>query len=368
MTAEIFIGNLPLPAADGQGRPDFPKLVDLTSFFSDGDSRPAPVVPPEVAQAVVDEGLRLGEVVGEYQITGTIAEGGCSTVYCARTISSGKAVALKLLRTDHLDVLEAERERLRFKHQIQMLSRIRHPNVVRYLDSGRVCPETSDKPTPYLVTEYLAGETLATMIEREGPLSVSRTVSLALPVLSGLQAAHNEGVVHRDITPSNILMQRVKFGALRPTILDFGVANSMVSADSGGSKVSCSMVGSPPYMSPEQAKSSSSVCPLTDQYSMAVVIYECLTGRRPCEARSTMPLLLKIACSELVPPRAHNPLIPRTLEHVLMRALSGDPRKRFPSILAFGRALLTFADVDTVRDWSPQFWPASRSQSALRTQ
>lgn len=379
MTAEIFIGMMPEPAT-GSGTPDFPKLADFPDLFEGSDAvqdlASAKCTQPE--PVMVDDGLHVGEVVDRYQITGMVAEGGCATLYLARCLPTGREVVLKLLRTEHLDALEAEGERARFKREIELLSRIQHPNVVRFIDSGRVCPKVENrglarvsslKPTPYIVMEYLGGETLSAILEQEGPLDVFRTLELVLPVLSGLHAIHLGGVVHRDITPSNVLIAKDDTGSLRPTILDFGVAtaggpgsgecNSFNPEGSGFNRESSgfkrALLGSPPYMSPEQTKSSACLCSLTDQYSLAVVIYECLTGRLPCEARATMPLLLKIASSTIVPPRQHNPRIPQALEDVLMRALAGDPQHRFPTLPAFGRALVGFADAPTFRHWAHRF-------------
>jgi hypothetical protein len=210
---------------------------------------------------------------------------------------------------------------------------VRHPNVVDVSDVG------VEAGVAWLVMEHLEGEDLSGLLRREGALPLSRVAELMLPVLGAVEAAHSLGVVHRDLKPENIFLARMRDGTIVPKVLDFGISK-MAPAGGGPALTSTGiMMGTPCYMSPEQAQSSRGVDGRSDQFSIGVILYECATGRRPFEGETFFSILTAIVEGRYVRPRELCPGLPERFEAMVVRALERSPDARFPSVAALAEEL-----------------------------
>jgi len=321
---------------------------------------------------------------GRYEIVGRLGEGGFAVVYQARQLSTEQQVAVKIMHADRLrrDGIASE-EIDRFRREIRIIRTLTHPNIVRLIDSGDVHmtgglaradsgptsgleatrvstpsghPRAShapdaDLPVPYLVTEYLEGETLGSLLAREGKLPIETAIELLLPVMSGIGAAHDAGVIHRDLTPANIFLVRKQPSARRPRILDFGIAKLTQEGRTAVSVTTSSIVGTPSYMSPEQASGVGKITGGSDQYTLAAVLYECLTGVRAYAGESFISVLTHVAAGEFTPPRVHEPDLPQALQEAMMKAMAPKAEDRHSGVDEFARALLPFAAPDVRFLW-----------------
>ncbi|MCC7542315.1 MAG: serine/threonine protein kinase [Deltaproteobacteria bacterium] len=288
--------------------------------------------------------LARGTRFGSYEIVRPIGGGGMGSVYEALHVGLGKRVALKTLHAG----LTSDRECVeRFLREGRASARLRHPNVVDVTDVG------VHDGVPFLVMELLEGDSLADILEREGPLSPARALELLLPVASTLAMAHAQGVLHRDLKPDNVFVARSNVGPPIPKLLDFGI--SKVAGESTGVTGSGEVLGTPYYMSPEQTRGVRQVTAKSDQYALAVVLYECLTGARPFEGANVVQVLAAINAKPIPPPRGYVPALPTALEDVILKAMSREPEQRFDSVGSFATALLAFSDETTRRQWQPVF-------------
>jgi serine/threonine-protein kinase len=254
----------------------------------------------------------------------------------------------------------------RFVREAQAAVRVQHPNVV---DVHDVAVHGS---TPYLVMEFLDGEDLGAVLAREHVLGVERAVGWMLPVISALSAAHAEGIVHRDLKPQNVFLVRTRDGEIVPKVLDFGISKVREGAYGDSELTQGSMdvfdptvpistvadsltrtglvLGTPYYMPPEQIRSAKTVDDKADQWALAVMLFECVTGEMPMDGETPQVVLQEILAGHLRTPRDVRPDLPVEFERVILRALRSDPRERYPSIRALGAALLPFASaVDRTR-------------------
>ena len=278
-------------------------------------------------------GPLAGTVLGRYLLVRLLGEGGMGAVYEATHQDLGRRVAIKIL---HPRYAESEKARSRFLREGQAASRIRHPNVADVYDVG------IEGVHPYLVMELLEGADLAQVIEREAPLSVQRTADLLVPVVAAVAIAHDQGVVHRDLKPGNIFLSAER-NAIKPKVLDFGVSKLIDHEDAPSLTDTGTFLGTPHYMSPEQAQGAKHVDVRSDQYSLGVILYECATARRPIEEDSMYPLLRRIVQGDFPSPRQINPNVSSAFENVILRAMARDPAQRFTTTRALGLALLDFA-------------------------
>ena len=206
----------------------------------------------------------------------------------------------------------------------------------------------SHEGVPYLVMELLEGEPLDQKLEREGPLPLSTAIDLMLPILEGVAATHAAGVLHRDIKPANILLSRTPDGSLVPKLVDFGIATVAERRNITGA---LGPIGTPHYMSPEQARGARGLNERSDQYSLASMLYECLTGREPFPGQDVNAVLTRVARGKFPRVRDVQPRIPAAFDDVLARATALDPSKRFANVGDFAHALLPFASARTRRLW-----------------
>jgi serine/threonine protein kinase len=277
---------------------------------------------------------------------------GC--VYEATHRSLGKRVAIKRFHPH----LAANPDSLaRFVGEGRAIAQVRHAHVVEVFDLDE------EDGAPYLVMELLEGCTLAERIAHGAALSLVETVDLALPLVSALSAAHAAGVVHRDVKPSNVFLRRALLS--EPCIVDFGVSKHASHAAVEELTQSGTLVGSYPYFSPEHTRGAKNVTAQSDQYSLAVVLYECVTGTRPFQGESAYELMHAIATRDVRPPSRVRPSIPREFDEVLLRAMHRDPLHRYRSMQAFGSALLGFASRRSWHVWSTELAVAIPERGSL---
>ena len=260
----------------------------------------------------------VGTQLGKYRIQDEIGRGGMSTVYRGYDPNLDRHVAVKVL-APHLAWQQNSVER--FLREARAAARLEHPNIVHIYDVGQ------EGGWYYYVMEYLAGETLTNLVQRQGPLAPKQVMSILRPLADALDFAHHNGLVHRDIKPSNVVVGR----AGRVTLTDFGIARAV--QDSGLTATGM-VIGTPEYLSPEQAQGQVADA-RSDQYSLAVVAYQMLVGGVPFYADNTAALMFKIAFEPPPPVRGTRQDLPVQVEYVLGKALAKAPADRYPSVRAF---------------------------------
>ncbi|MEE9383287.1 MAG: serine/threonine-protein kinase [Nannocystaceae bacterium] len=280
--------------------------------------------------------LHRGELLaGRYKIVRRISTGGMGEVYLAEHIEIEKHVALKLLGknfAERADLVE------RFVAEARVTSRIKHPNVIDITDFGR-----TGSGVPFFAMEYLEGEELVELIEREAPLAWQRALKLAMQSCEGLRAAHQVGVIHRDIKPENCYLVQDASGEETIKILDFGIAKSDRIPTEQSTTLQGLLIGTAAYMSPEQARGRSTDA-RSDLYSLGIILYEMLVGQVPFVADDAMDVLSQHLRD--CPPRLSqvDPLavFPDGLEDLVLKALEKDPKQRYESAAAFADAMGCF--------------------------
>ncbi|MGA2448767.1 MAG: protein kinase [Polyangiaceae bacterium] len=288
--------------------------------------------------------------LGPYQIVRSLGVGGMASVYEARHIALGKRVAIKVL---HEHLLASGTAAARFTREGRAASSIRHPNVVEVFEVGL------HAGSAYLVMELLEGQDLGTFLRTRGSLSASDAVDILLPTTSAVSAAHAAGVIHRDLKPRNIFLARERRTGVRPKVLDFGISAVANEANPVGLTESGALLGTLEYMAPEQARSARNADERSDQYALGVILYEAVAGRKPFVGNGTYELLHAIVTAPFAPPRVVGADIDSGLEEVIVRAMSRDPRARFPSVRSLGSALLPFASDAMRASWHEDFEPES---------
>jgi serine/threonine-protein kinase len=296
--------------------------------------------------------LEPGSMFGRYRIERRIGAGGMGAVYEAVHTGLGKRVAIKALIPEMASDPEVQ---VRFLREGESAAKIQHPNVVDIYDVG-----TQDDIT-YLVMEYLEGRDLSGRLKKEGTLSVEKAADAIVPVVAALLTAHERGIVHRDLKPANIFLAEGPHGMMTPKVLDFGISKIKTNAPSEELTTTGALLGTPYYMSPEQAAGSKQLDARSDQYSLGVILYQCVTGKRPFEADSMYKILHRIVQGEFEPPRKVRPELPPEFERLLMTAMATKPDHRYPSMKELGRALLPFAGARTRARWEPIFGEALSS-------
>ncbi|MBI2897043.1 MAG: serine/threonine protein kinase [Deltaproteobacteria bacterium] len=279
---------------------------------------------------------------GKYWIVGRLGTGGMGTVYDGWNLAIGRRVAIKLLHPDQAlthDAIE------RFEQEAQAAARIGHPNVVDVLDMGR-----DRDGARYMVMERLEGECLFDRLVEAGPLPTADAVAIVVQVLSGLEAAHEVGIIHRDLKPENVFLATTARSRDVVKILDFGVAKFPAKRIDGRCPSDGEVVGTPVYMSPEQA-SGGPVDGRTDLYAAGVLLYELLSTRLPFEGDGPK-LLTAIATRDPVPIDRVAPWLPPEIASVVARAMAPDPAARFQTAGEFIEALSPFLDQEASQERS----------------
>src|SRR5579863_140292 len=254
-----------------------------------------------------------GTVLGKrYEILKSLGEGGMGTVYKARDRELDRLVALKVIRTElagRPDVLQ------RFKQELILARQVTHKNVIRIFDLGMA------DGLKFITMDYIDGRDLKSVLVERGKMPPETVVPIIRQICRGLEAAHAEGVVHRDLKPQNIMLDAEG----HVWVMDFGLARSLEMA---GLTRTGALMGTPDYMSPEQARGEK-VDVRSDLFSLGVIFYEMLTGRLPFQAESVMAALLKRVQEKAVPPSEADPAIPRRLSDIVMKCLETDSANRY---------------------------------------
>jgi formylglycine-generating enzyme required for sulfatase activity/tRNA A-37 threonylcarbamoyl transferase component Bud32 len=272
---------------------------------------------------VVHDPLLGLDIDGRYSVLKKIGAGGMGSIYLARQKSGGtklaieRDVAIKFLRGSSSEEQELIK---RFRSEADIVSKLKHPNTLTFFDSGE-----TDGGDPYFVTEYLEGESLEDRLSR-GALGEKRSLEIVRDVCASLEEAHAIGVVHRDLKPANIYLARVQHEEV-VKVLDFGIAKIMERAAIEASQATQTgaLVGTPAYASPEQARSGA-ITPQSDLYSLGVVLFECITGKRPFEGN---PMRVLVAHADTPPPRPSQ--IGKTrpeIEDLILRMMAKEPSAR----------------------------------------
>ena len=270
-------------------------------------------------------------------------------VYVATNLRLEKHVALKVLAP----VLASDPAIVRrFVREGHAAARIHHAHVVEVFDAG-----TADGWT-YLAMELLEGGTLSQRFAR-GVVPPEELASLMLPVLAGVATAHELGIIHRDLKPEHVFLRRAEDGGVHPVVLDFGISKVSVGRLSLGvasnATQSHSPMGTPHYLSPEQARGGRYVTSAVDQYALGVLMYEGATGRRPFEGDSPYDLVRKITSGVFERPEIVNPAVPSAMANVIIRAMALDAQARFTSAWAMGAMLLPVASAAAQDTWREVF-------------
>jgi eukaryotic-like serine/threonine-protein kinase len=267
-----------------------------------------------------------------YRIVGLLGEGGMGAVYDAMQIRLNKRVAIKVMARDLASNTEALN---RFHREAMITSGLGHPHIVQVFDFS-----TTPHGQPFLAMEFLDGEDLDRRIARVGHLTPEQTVHIVKQVASALAATHAQQIVHRDLKPANIYLLKVAGEDDFVKVLDFGI--SKIRASSTKITKAAALIGTPDYMSPEQAMGESDdVDDRTDQWALACIAWECLSGRAPFTADSVPSMLFQVVHRDPPSLAAAVSGLPEGVEVVLRRALSKNKAERFPTVVEFAQALET---------------------------
>lgn len=277
-------------------------------------------------------GLRLNN----YEVVSLLGEGGMGTVYLARHTFMGRRVAIKFLRPELL------RDRsivARFLDESRATNAIQHPNIIDIIDVGLL----SDGSTPYLMMEYLDGESLSRRMERSHPLPIHEAVEIACQTASALAAAHVRQIVHRDLKPDNLhlLTDETRLSNLHVKVLDFGIAKLRGDTRGGAVRTQTgAIMGTPLYMSPEQCRGiSADIDHRTDIYALGALLYEMLSGQPPFPGEGLGDTLLRHMSEAPASLRTRVPEIPESLDRAVLHALAKKREERFQSMDDFAQAM-----------------------------
>jgi eukaryotic-like serine/threonine-protein kinase len=261
------------------------------------------------------------QVLGErYEIGGVLGRGGMAEVHRGRDLRLGREVAVKVLRSD---LARDPSFQVRFRREAQAAASLNHPAIVAVYDTGE--DRTGSGATPYIVMEYVEGETLRDVLRREGRLDPTRAMQLAADICGALDFSHRNGIVHRDVKPGNVMI--TPQGAVK--VMDFGIARAV--SDSAATMTStAAVIGTAQYLSPEQARGEA-VDARSDVYSVGCLLYELVTGAPPFTGDSPVSVAYQHVREDPRLPSSINPEIPPELDAILLKAMSKNPANRYQS-------------------------------------
>jgi eukaryotic-like serine/threonine-protein kinase len=275
----------------------------------------------------------IGTVLsGRYRLEAKLGSGGMSTVYLARDETLDRPVAVKVM---HREMSEQEDQLLRFRQEARAVAKLTHPNVVSVIDAGE------DGGYPYIVFEYVKGETLKQRISRVGALDTQEAIAYAIEVARGLSVAHARNMFHRDIKPQNVLIDEEG----RAKLTDFGISRQL---EQDGMTATGRVLGTTDYVAPEQAMGKA-VDPRSDIYSLGVVLYEMLIGQVPFHADSQVGVAMKHVNEELPDVQRRRPEASAAVALVVERATAKNPAERYQTIAEMVDDLETALEVEAAR-------------------
>jgi serine/threonine-protein kinase len=263
----------------------------------------------------------LGQIVGKYQILANLGSGGFGTVLLARDTWVDKKVAIKVPHRQAGDLDELLQE-------ARLLGALNHPNIVNLLTAENV------EGVFFIVMEYVKGESLEALLDREKVLDVARAVDYTLQILHGVEHAHQAQILHRDLRPANVLVS--ESGAVK--VADFGVSRFLEKSHA------TTVIGSPPYMAPEQFQGRAVLA--SDVYSVGVMLYQMLTGTLPYFSPNPAQIEKLVAQGRCTPPRLRNGQVPREISDIVMKALAPDLAERYQRASELVEDIATAADID----------------------
>ncbi|MTD14741.1 Stk1 family PASTA domain-containing Ser/Thr kinase [Nakamurella sp. YIM 132087] len=260
-----------------------------------------------------------GHLFGDrYQVGDTLGFGGMSEVHRGRDLRLGRDVAIKVLRAD---LARDPSFQTRFRREAQNAASLNHPAIVAVYDTGETAGETG--PIPYIVMEYVDGETLRDLLKREGPLAPKRAMEIMADVCAALDFSHRHGIVHRDIKPANVMLTRA--GAVK--VMDFGIARAVADGQATVT-ATAAVIGTAQYLSPEQARGES-VDARSDVYATGCVLFELLTGAPPFTGDSPVAVAYQHVREDPKAPSEVKPGLPRELDAIVLKALNKNPLNRY---------------------------------------
>jgi eukaryotic-like serine/threonine-protein kinase len=264
--------------------------------------------------------MEAGTLSGRYQTSERLGSGGMSNVYKATDLILERTVAVKVL-AEHLS--DDDRFVARFRREALAVARLIHPNIVQVYDTG------IDEGRHYIVMEYVDGRSGAQILQRQGPVDGETAAEIGIQACAGLDYAHRRGIIHRDVKPGNLMIVGgpVGGGELTVKLTDFGIARAL--EQTRITQVG-SVVGTAAYLAPEQVRGEEAT-PATDVYALGVVLYQFLTGRLPYEGSSLAELAVRQQNEKPLPPSTYDDAVPETLGAAVLRALEGDPHRRYAS-------------------------------------
>ncbi|HXR60529.1 MAG TPA: protein kinase [Solirubrobacterales bacterium] len=264
--------------------------------------------------------MEAGTLSGRYETAERLGAGGMSNVYKATDRILERTVAVKIL-AEHLS--DDERFVARFRREALAVAKLIHPNIVQVYDTG------VDEGRHYIVMEYVEGRSGAQILQRQGPVEPEVAAEIGVQACAGLDYAHRRGIIHRDVKPGNLMVVGgpVGGGEMIVKLTDFGIARAI--EQTRITQVG-SVVGTAAYLAPEQVRGEEAT-PATDVYALGVVLYQFLTGRLPYEGSSLAELAVRQQNETPLPPSTYNGEVPETLGAAVLRALEGDPNRRYAS-------------------------------------
>lgn len=309
------------------GELDIPALLDMPTASAEAQAleeersfrarkrRVRFPTPPEIVDdALVEEGA---VIANRYRLMRRLGHGGMAVVFEADDLELGERVAVKVLKS----LIEDEDAEQRFKREVSLSRRLNHPNIVKVYDIGKV------RGHKFITMELLEGRDLETILEEKVRLSLKEGIVYLMQICAGLQAAHDQGIVHRDIKPPNFFV----IGDQRLKIMDFGIAKHHRAPRLTSTGV---IMGTPEYISPEQIVDFASATHTADIYAVGVVAYRMFVGTLPFMAEQVMDLLAKQMHEPPPPPRKYCPDLPEEVERIILKLLEKNPEDRYPTCAA----------------------------------
>jgi serine/threonine-protein kinase len=263
----------------------------------------------------------LGQTVGKYQILSNLGSGGFGTVFLAKDVWIDKKVAIKVPHRQSGDEGELLQEP-------RLLAALDHPNIVSILSAERV------DGVFYIVLEYVKGESLEAVLDREKALPLPRAINYVVQILRGVEHAHDATILHRDLRPANVLIS--ESGAVK--VADFGTSRLLEKSHA------TTVIGSPPYMSPEQFQGRAVLA--SDIYSVGVILYQMLTGMLPYFSPNPAQIERMVALGRCTPPKLRNSQVPREISDIVMKAIASDLGGRYQRASELLEDLATASDID----------------------